>query len=74
MQAISRYHELPDLDMEFKNVLQMLTDPNFSFKEYSGKPKSLDDMSHEEREKHREEQKIINGNLLLEFIIIFNCR
>ena len=61
MQSVIRTHELPDLDMEFKNVTQILMDPNFSFKEYSGKPKSADELSAEEKEKLAEEKKMIDG-------------
>ena len=53
-------HELPDSDMELNNIMRVLGDPKFSFKEYIGTIKPEDEMSKEEKEKRDEEQKIVD--------------
>lgn len=49
--------------MELNTIMQVLGNPNFSFKEFTGGQKPDEDLSFEEREKKEEEKKIYDEKL-----------
>lgn len=57
LNHLSSSMELRDADMDLGNMMGILSDPNFSFKELIGKSKPHSELTPEEREKLEEERK-----------------